>query len=112
MAASSPDGESFVWNTTPNDPLPTILHCVYCISLVSPVSPSWTFSRTTSVIQVSQCLAESVKQTIGRGAKAIVAHAGSLGRSYLPYAGSRRHRQAYFAPCLTPMYSSESTLAE
>ena len=49
MAASSPFGESFVWNTTPKDPLPTILHCVYCISLVSPVSPSWTFSRITSV---------------------------------------------------------------
>jgi hypothetical protein len=30
--------------------LPTILHCVYCISLCSPVSPSWTFSRITSPI--------------------------------------------------------------
>lgn len=29
MAASSPDGDSLVWKTTPNDPLPTILHCVY-----------------------------------------------------------------------------------
>ena len=40
MAASSLEGESLVWNTTPNDPLPTILHCVYCISRVSPVTPS------------------------------------------------------------------------
>lgn len=48
MAASSPLGDSFVWKTTPNEPLPTILHCVYCISRVSPVSPSCTFSRTTS----------------------------------------------------------------
>ena len=36
MAASSPLGASLVWNTTPNEPLPTILHCVYCISRVSP----------------------------------------------------------------------------
>jgi hypothetical protein len=48
MAASSLEGDSFVWNTTPNDPLPTILHCVYCSSRVSPVMPSWTFSRMTS----------------------------------------------------------------
>nr|POE65254.1 hypothetical protein CFP56_34921 [Quercus suber] len=48
MAASSPEGESLVWKTTPNDPLPTILHCEYCISLVSPVRPSCTFSRITS----------------------------------------------------------------
>ena len=40
MAASSPFGESFVWKTTPKEPLPTILHCVYWISLISPVSPS------------------------------------------------------------------------
>lgn len=40
MAASSPDGESFVWKTTPNEPLPTILHWVYWISFVSPVTPS------------------------------------------------------------------------
>ena len=26
IAASSPLGASFVWNTTPNDPFPTILH--------------------------------------------------------------------------------------
>jgi hypothetical protein len=26
IAASSPDGESLVWKTTPKDPLPTILH--------------------------------------------------------------------------------------
>ena len=49
MAASSPDGESLVWKTTPNDPLPTILHWVYCKSRVSPVMPSWTFSRITSI---------------------------------------------------------------
>jgi hypothetical protein len=49
IAASSPEGESFVWKTTPKLPLPTILHCVYCISRVSPVTPSWTFSRMTSV---------------------------------------------------------------
>lgn len=48
MAASSPDGESLVWKTTPKDPFPTILHCVYCRSRVSPVIPSWTFSRITS----------------------------------------------------------------
>lgn len=48
MAASSPDGESLVWKTTPKDPLPTILHWVYCRSRVSPVTPSWTFSRMTS----------------------------------------------------------------
>lgn len=48
IAASSPLGESFVWKTTPKDPLPTILHWVYCISLVSPVRPSCTFSLTTS----------------------------------------------------------------
>lgn len=48
MAASSPPGIIFVWNTTPNDPFPTILHCVYEISFISPESPSWTFSRTTS----------------------------------------------------------------
>lgn len=48
IAASSPDGDSLVWKTTPKDPFPTILHCVYCRSRVSPVMPSWTFSRTTS----------------------------------------------------------------
>jgi hypothetical protein len=48
MAASSPLGESLVWNTTPKEPLPTILHCVYARSLYSPVWPSWTFSRMTS----------------------------------------------------------------
>jgi hypothetical protein len=53
MAASSPEGDSFVWKTTPNEPLPTILHCVYCRSLVSPVTPSWTFSRMTSAFYVS-----------------------------------------------------------
>jgi hypothetical protein len=50
MAASSPLGESLVWKTTPKEPLPTILHCVYAKSLYSPVSPSWTFSRMTSVL--------------------------------------------------------------
>lgn len=49
MAASSPLGAIFVWKTTPNDPLPTILHWVYEISLASPVRPSWTFSRMTSI---------------------------------------------------------------
>lgn len=49
MAASSPLGDSLVWKTTPKEPLPTILHWVYCISFVSPVKPSWTFSRITSV---------------------------------------------------------------
>lgn len=49
MAASSPDGDSLVWKTTPKDPFPTILHWVYWSSLVSPVTPSWTFSRITSV---------------------------------------------------------------
>ncbi len=29
IAASSPDGESLVWKTTPKEPLPTILHWVY-----------------------------------------------------------------------------------
>lgn len=53
MAASSPDGESLVWKTTPKEPLPTILHWVYCKSLVSPVTPSWTFSRMTSADGVS-----------------------------------------------------------
>jgi hypothetical protein len=53
MAASSPEGDSLVWKTTPKEPLPTILHWVYCISLVSPVSPSWTFSRMTSTVVVS-----------------------------------------------------------
>lgn len=53
MAASSPDGESLVWNTTPKDPLPTILHWVYCISFVSPVRPSCTFSRITSAGQLA-----------------------------------------------------------
>jgi hypothetical protein len=53
MAASSPEGESFVWNTTPKEPLPTILHWVYCISRVSPVTPSCTFSRITSTISLS-----------------------------------------------------------
>jgi hypothetical protein len=48
MAASSPLGESFVWKTTPKEPFPTILHCVYARSLVSPVRPSWTFSLMTS----------------------------------------------------------------
>lgn len=48
MAASSLEGESFVWKTTPKDPFPTILHCVYCRSLVSPVIPSWTFSLMIS----------------------------------------------------------------
>lgn len=33
MAASSPLGDSLVWNTTPKEPLPTILHCVYARSL-------------------------------------------------------------------------------
>lgn len=54
IAASSLEGESLVWNTTPNDPLPTILHCVYCSSRVSPVMPSWTFSRMTSTNRVRQ----------------------------------------------------------
>lgn len=53
MAASSPDGDNFVWNTTPKLPLPTILHCVYCISRTSPVKPSCTFSRITSAHAVS-----------------------------------------------------------
>lgn len=48
MAASSPDGDNLVWKTTPKDPFPTILHWVYWSSLVSPVTPSWTFSRITS----------------------------------------------------------------
>ena len=48
MAASSPLGESLVWKTTPKEPLPTILHWVYCISFASPVKPSWTLSRMTS----------------------------------------------------------------
>lgn len=49
IAASSFEGESLVWKTTPKEPLPTILHWVYWISLVSPVTPSWTFSRITSI---------------------------------------------------------------
>jgi hypothetical protein len=49
MAASSPLGDNFVWKTTPKEPFPTILHCVYARSLYSPVWPSWTFSRITSV---------------------------------------------------------------
>jgi hypothetical protein len=49
MAASSPLGDSLVWKTTPKEPLPTILHCVYARSLYSPVWPSWTFSRMTSM---------------------------------------------------------------
>lgn len=53
MAASSFEGASFVWKTTPKDPLPTILHWVYWISRVSPVTPSCTFSRITSVSVVS-----------------------------------------------------------
>jgi len=32
MAASSPLGDSLVWKTTPKEPLPTILHCVYAKS--------------------------------------------------------------------------------
>ena len=44
MAASSPLGDNFVWKTTPNEPLPTILHCVYGRFLYSPVRPSCTFS--------------------------------------------------------------------
>ena len=48
MAASSPLGDSFVWKTTPKEPLPTILHWVYARSLYSPVTPSWTFSRMIS----------------------------------------------------------------
>lgn len=48
MAASSLDGDSFVWKTTPKEPFPTILHWVYCKSRVSPVMPSWTFSLTIS----------------------------------------------------------------
>ena len=48
IAASSLLGCSLVWKTTPKEPLPTILHWVYCISLVSPVRPSWTFSRMVS----------------------------------------------------------------
>ena len=55
MAASSPLGANLVWNTTPNEPLPTILHCVYCISLVSPVTPSCTFSRMTSTNRQRTC---------------------------------------------------------
>lgn len=33
------------------------------------------------------------------------------GQSYLPCAGWKRHHQACFAPCLSAVYSSESTLA-
>lgn len=49
-----------VWKTMPKEPLPTILHWVYCISRVSPVTPSWTFSRITSADQsVSRSVSHS-----------------------------------------------------
>lgn len=70
MAASSPEGESLVWKTTPKEPLPTILHCVYCMSRVSPVTPSWTFSRMTSVRReraVSLILIQQQSQPRGEG---------------------------------------------
>ncbi len=57
-----------VWKTTPNDPLPTILHCVYCISLVSPVRPSCTFSRTTSVGMCQRtCSGKGARMAKGSG---------------------------------------------
>ena len=78
MAASSPEGDSLVWKTTPKEPFPTILHWVYCISLVSPVRPSWTFSRITSARVVST----------GRGT---ASERGGKGSStYLPFSGSKR----------------------
>jgi hypothetical protein len=68
MAASSPFGDIFVWKTTPKEPFPTILHCVYCISLVSPVNPSWTFWRTTSVRQRRGFWVRVIhKTTLGQG---------------------------------------------
>lgn len=82
MAASSPDGESFVWKTTPKDPFPTILHWVYCISRVSPVTPSWTFSRMTSGVQHKSAGAQHVCEQGG------VPH--------LPFSSSRKPL-AYFA---------------
>jgi len=76
MAASSPEGDSLVWKTTPKDPLPTILHWVYCISLVSPVRPSWTFSRMTSAVLVST----------GHG----TARRAKRGSTYLPFSSLKR----------------------
>lgn len=46
IAASSFVSISLVWNTIPNDPLPTILQDVYDISRSSPVRPSCTCSVT------------------------------------------------------------------
>ncbi len=85
MAASSPDGESFVWNTTPKDPLPTILHCVYCISRVSPVTPSCTFSRMTSVPIVLADVGESP--------------GGVFRPSYLPSSDSKRLQADFATSC-------------
>lgn len=76
MAASSPDGESLVWKTTPNEPFPTILHCVYCMSLCSPVMPSETFSRITSV-----------KACIVSDSTSLVGIDGEI--SHLPFSGLR-----------------------
>ena len=70
MAASSPLGASLVWKTTPKEPLPTILHWVYCISRVSPVTPSWTFSRITSTCFVSPCTSKSYRNARTAHAKA------------------------------------------
>lgn len=68
MAASSPEGDSLVWKTTPKDPFPTILHCVYWISLVSPVMPSCAFSRMISVQGVLSAVSgEAVPTHVERG---------------------------------------------
>ena len=82
IAASSLLGANLVWKTTPKEPFPTILHWVYCISLVSPVTPSWTFSWTTSTRAVSAGSRgdEDIQSVLTTHAKAINAHATVLGR--------------------------------
>jgi hypothetical protein len=99
MAASSLEGESFVWNTTPKDPFPTILHCVYWRSLVSPVIPSWTFSRTTSAGPVSKGDAGASTRAVGsmltshpqviECCRAILSHLESCWGVILPLCGQK-----------------------
>ena len=81
IAASSPFGASLVWKTTPNEPFPTILHCVYCISRISPVRPSWTFSRTTSILSIrKRHLARTGVENLTSHAQACEASRATQGR--------------------------------
>jgi len=98
IAASSPLGDNFVWKTTPKEPFPTILHWVYCISRSCPVTPSWTFSRITSVAKISIT---------------VLFQMSSLCEDWThhPSASLRKHLRAYCSSLLCANIGFGSTLA-